>query len=104
MSKSYNKLVRDGIPQIIKESGRKCDTRKLSDNEYNEALLNKVIEEIEEFRISNNEEELADIYEVLDALIKFKGFEPLHIDYLKMKKRKSRGSFNDKIFLEKVEE
>ena len=104
MRKLYNKLVRDDVPQIIKESGRKCKTRNLSDDEYQEALLNKIIEEVEEFRVSGAEEELADIYEVMDNLIEFLGYEPMHIDYLKMKKKESRGTFKERIFLEEVEE
>ncbi len=104
MKKLYNKLVRDDVPQIIKESGRKCKTRTLSDDEFQEALLNKILEEVEEFRVSNSEEELADIYEVMDNLIEFLGYEPMHIDYLKMKKKESRGSFKERVFLEQVEE
>ena len=104
MKKLYNKLVRDGVPQKIKESGRKCTTSTLSDEEYKEALLNKILEEVEEFRVSGAEEELADIYEVMDNLIEFLGYEPMHIDYLKMKKKDSRGSFKERVFLEQVEE
>ncbi|MPW27271.1 hypothetical protein GC105_16005 [Alkalibaculum sp. M08DMB] len=104
MKKQYNKLVRDGVPQIIIESGRQCKTRTLSDQEYKEALLTKIVEEVEEFRTSNSEEELADIYEVLDSLIEFLQYEPMHIDYLKMKKKENRGSFKDRIFLEDVVE
>ena len=104
MRKLYNKLVRDDVPQIIKESGRKCKTRNLSDDEYQEALLNKIIEEVEEFRASGAEEELADIYEVMDNLIAFLGYEPMHIDYLKMKKKENRGAFKERVFLEEVEE
>lgn len=104
MKKLYNKLVRDGVPQLIKESGRECKVRTLPDHEFQEALLNKIIEEVEGFRESQAEEELADIYEVMETLIDFLGFEPMHIDYLKMKKKDSRGSFVERVFLEEVEE
>ena len=104
MKKLYNKLVRDGVPQLIVESGRECKVRTLPDNEFQEALLNKIIEEVEGFRESQAEEELADIYEVMETLIEFLGFERMHIDYLKMKKKDSRGSFVERVFLEEVEE
>ena len=40
----------------------------------------------------------------MDNLIEFLGYEPMHIDYLKMKKKDSRGSFKERVFLEQVEE
>jgi len=104
MKKTYNKLVRDKIPELIKESGRKPTTKILNDEEYFKALIDKVIEEIEEYRESGNEEELADVFEVLDNIVKFKDYEPMHIDYLKMKKKEARGTFDQRIFLEEVED
>jgi predicted house-cleaning noncanonical NTP pyrophosphatase (MazG superfamily) len=34
MRKEYNKLVRDRIPEIIRESGRECAVEVMSDSEY----------------------------------------------------------------------
>lgn len=104
MKTTYNKLVRDKVPQLIEESGRTHKSRILNDDEYFKALIDKVIEEIEEYRESGNEEELADVFEVLDSLVKFKDYEPMHIDYLKMKKKEKRGTFDGRVFLEEVEE
>lgn len=100
----YNKLVRDKIPQLIEESGRKQTSRVLNEDEYFNALIDKIVEEIEEFRASGNEEEIADVYEALDCLVKFKEYEPMHIDYIRLIKREARGSFLDRILLEEVEE
>ena len=58
----YNKLVRDRIPELIEESGRKQISRTLNEDEYEQALMDKIVEEIEEYRVSKNEEEIADIY------------------------------------------
>ncbi|MBK5246274.1 MAG: nucleoside triphosphate pyrophosphohydrolase [Peptostreptococcaceae bacterium] len=104
MKITYNKLTRDNIPQIIEESGRKQTSRIMNEEEYEEALINKVIEEIDEYRISKNEEEIADIYEVLDCLIELKNYEPMHIDYLQLIKREARGSFKKRILLQEVED
>lgn len=104
MNRSYNKLVRDRIPELIQESGRKSTSRILSESEYFDALIDKVIEEIEEYRISGNEEELADVYEVLDCLVELKGYEPMHIDYLQLIRREARGSFKDKVLLIDVDD
>ncbi len=104
MKRAYNKLVRDNIPQLIKESGRKCTSRILDEKEYYDALLDKIVEEIEEYRISGNEEELADVYEVLDCLVQLKEYEPMHIDYLQLIRREKRGSFKDRVLLIDVED
>lgn len=63
----YNKLVRDRIPEIIENSGKKFTTRILGDNEYINELKKKLVEEMEEYQqTETNEdalEELADILE-----------------------------------------
>jgi predicted house-cleaning noncanonical NTP pyrophosphatase (MazG superfamily) len=99
MKNQFNKLVRDRIPALIEESGRTQRSRVMDEAEYRDALLNKVVEEIEEFRLKENEEEIADIYEALDCLVRLKGFEPMHIDYIQLVKREARGSYNDRILL-----
>jgi predicted house-cleaning noncanonical NTP pyrophosphatase (MazG superfamily) len=104
LKRSYNKLVRDKIPQLIKESGRSCTSRILNEKEYFDALLDKIVEEIEEYRISGNEEELSDVYEVLDCLVELKEYEPLHLDYLQLIRREQRGSFKDRVLLLDVED
>ena len=104
MKMKYNKLVRDRIHELIEESGRKQISRTLNEDEYEQALMDKIVEEIEEYRVSKNEEEIADIYEVLDCLVKLKDYEPMHIDYLRLIKREARGSFHKRILLEEVED
>lgn len=104
MRKNYNKLIRDKIPELIEERGRQVSTKKLSEDEYLQALIDKIVEEINDYRSSENEEEIADIYEVLDCLVELKEYEPMHIDYLRMKKRDAQGSYKDRILLEYVEE
>lgn len=104
MNHTYNKLVRDKIPQLIEESGRRYNSRILEEKEYFDALIDKVIEEIEEYRISGLEEEIADVYEALDCLIEFKEYEPMHLDYLQLIRKEARGSFKEKILLIDVED
>ena len=60
MKYTYNKLVRDRIPECIdKQEGRKAKYRILNDDEYIESLNKKLIEESHEFgypilKIPNN--------------------------------------------------
>lgn len=44
----YQKLVRDNIPAIIEKNGETCVTRKLTDKEYEDALAEKLQEEVKE--------------------------------------------------------
>ena len=51
----YNKLVRDKIPEIIKESGRNCTTEILSDTDYLRMLDEKLDEELTEYHQDTGE-------------------------------------------------
>ena len=53
----YNKLVRNRIPQIIEESGKRCETEILSNERYLEMLDKKLDEELAEYQIEKNIEE-----------------------------------------------
>jgi len=100
MEKIYNKLVRDKIPQIIKAEGRIPVTTTCSN--YKQALINKLYEEIEEFKQTSSPEELADIYEILLWLSKECNTSIRKVMQIARKKRKHRGGFSRKIFLIKV--
>ena len=49
MKKTYNKLVRDKIPEIIKETGAQCEYHVATGEDLKQALYNKLTEEINEF-------------------------------------------------------
>ena len=100
----YNKLVRDKIPEVIQENeGKNTKIRILNDEEYLKELNIKLKEEVEEYLASGEIEELADIEEVLRALVEIKGKSLEEFDNLRLSKVEIRGAFKDKIFLESVE-
>ena len=68
MSNKPRKLVRDNIPQIIRDSGQASETRILSQDEKRRALLDKLIEEATELRDDPGIAERADVAEVLKEL------------------------------------
>ena len=72
--KVYNKLVRDKIPEIIEADGKTCKTHILSDDEYLAALETKLNEEVAEYQIDKNLEEMADVLEVLRAICVARGY------------------------------
>ena len=68
--KTYNKLVRDRIPEIIAKNGQIAEVNVLSNEEYLLHLEMKLDEEVGEYHRDKNLEELADILEVVFALAK----------------------------------
>ena len=99
---SYNKLVRDKIPEIIRNNGEEPITRVLSDDEYKIELEKKLKEELNETLSSSGSErieELADMLEVMICIAKLEGKTLDDIIFECDKKREKRGSFNEKIYL-----
>jgi len=95
----YNKLVRDKIPEIIASNGGKAEFRVLSDDEYRTFLEAKLDEEVAEFHMDNNVEELADILEVVYALASANGCTREKLLEVYQKKHDDRGGFEKKILL-----
>jgi predicted house-cleaning noncanonical NTP pyrophosphatase (MazG superfamily) len=102
MTVIYNKLVRDKIPTIIEADGKKATTRILEETEYLNELIKKLDEELAEFKIDVNVEELADLQEVLLALAVAIGASKEELERVRADKAAKRGAFNQKIFLEEV--
>lgn len=107
MSKVYNKLVRDKIPEIIKNNNENPITRILDDEEYIKELLKKFDEECMEVKNASNSEELleeaSDVLEILISLIETNNYSLEELLNMRNKKKEKRGGFKNKIFLEKVE-
>ena len=106
MEKVYNKLVRDKIPEIIKNNNGEPITRVLDDIEYKQELEKKLYEEYLEVLDSNNFEdrieELADMLEIIKALSKLENKTLEDIIEVANQKQIKRGGFEEKIYLEKV--
>ncbi|RCW77028.1 nucleoside triphosphate pyrophosphohydrolase [Saliterribacillus persicus] len=105
---TYNKLVRDFIPQIIEKAGKQYSTKVLDTDDYKAALRTKLGEEIEEYLSAENDqeslEELADLLEVVYAITKTHGSSMEDVEEIRQQKKEKRGGFNDKIFLIEVED
>ncbi len=97
MGESYNKLVRDNVPEILISKGLKFEERIATPEEFEEELIKKLGEEINEFQIEGDIEELADIIEVIEALKEI----PRYKDVLTIRdqKRKERGGFDKRLIL-----
>lgn len=101
----YNKLVRDKIPQEINNiKGRKANYKVLNDIEYIQELDRKLFEEANEFVEEHSIEELADLVEVITAIMKVKNISIEEVKKAGEIKNNKKGKFEDKIYLIDVEE
>lgn len=90
----YHKLIRDKIPEIYVAKGREISYHDAaSDEEYWAALKYKLQEEMDEFGRDPTEEKLADVYEVLDAILEFRSLDHELVREVKGMKRNKLGGF-----------
>lgn len=101
---TYNKLIRDKIPEIISASGKKANCRILSKDEYIKELDQKLDEECAEYQTDKNIEELADILEVIYAIAEARGYSATELERIRLEKSEKCGGFSQRIFLENVED
>lgn len=103
-TKIYSKLVRDRIPEIIEVGGKICVTEILSGERYIEMLDMKLNEELSEYQESKSLEELADLLEVMRAVINARGWSWEQLEQIRREKAAKRGGFEKKILLKEVRE
>lgn len=98
----YRKLIRDKIPEIIKESGKTPITEIVEGEDLLKLLNYKLNEEIDEYNSSEEVEELVDIVEVVYAILKFKDISLEEFEAIRVEKKDKRGAFDKGIMLKKV--
>ncbi len=98
-----NKLIRDRIPEIIKANRQTPIIYIANDNLYYSKLLEELVEETREYLQSHNPEELIDILEVIYAIAKTKNLTKEDLERLRLEKIIERGSFDNKMILERIE-
>jgi predicted house-cleaning noncanonical NTP pyrophosphatase (MazG superfamily) len=95
------KLVRDRIPEIIRQNGGNPQVRTATGSELDELIRHKIVEESQELLDSGVDEEIADILEALEALLVHRSIDRTAIEDIRLKKRQERGGF-DKGFILKM--
>ncbi|ELZ09885.1 hypothetical protein A6E15_01290 [Natrinema saccharevitans] len=103
MGREFDKLVRDEIPVVIKQNGEKPVTSRVTGEDYSDRLVEKLEEEVDEYRESRSLEELADILEVVHAIRKRKGVSVDELNEKRAQKAEQRGRFDEGVVLERVE-
>lgn len=100
----YNKLIRDRIPEIIESSGKKAIVEKVQGEELLNLLNKKLQEELNEYKESGEVEELADLVEVVQAILDYKNVTLEEFNKIRETKNEFRGSFKEGLLLIEVVE
>lgn len=102
---SYEKLVRDKIPEIIRSNGEEPEIRILSDEEYKQELEKKLLEEYHEVLDATGASRIEELADMLEVMISLAALEEKTLDDIIAvadKKREKRGGFKEKIYLKSV--
>lgn len=98
-----NKLWRDKAPALMEVLGSVIHIKQLTDAEYDAALRLKLAEETAEVCAKNDTqgltEELADLYEVIDALCALHSISKETLLEIQTKKRNERGGFYNRAYV-----
>jgi len=98
----YDKLVRDRIPEILEKKNKDFVAYRVADGDYFLYLKRKLREEVDEFLESPSVHELADVYEVLSALLKDMDYTMADVRRERVLKTEERGAFDDRWILAEV--
>jgi predicted house-cleaning noncanonical NTP pyrophosphatase (MazG superfamily) len=105
---TYNKLIRDSIPEIITADNAIPKISILSDTQFTLALKQKVVEEAMELLETKSRDdvlnELSDILELVETILLDHKITKEEIEEKKLSKRNKRGGFTERLFLEYVDE
>lgn len=101
----YHKLVRDKIPNIIRDNGEVPIVKILDYDQYKEELEKKLMEECQEVLDATGYDrimELADLLEVMISLSELENKTLDDINFAREQKKNERGGFSERLFLEDV--
>lgn len=97
------KLIRDHIPELMSQPDTILDVVTLDHAAHVEALKKKLQEEALEVVLASTKmevmEEIADVKEVLDALMKKLDISPDELEEIKLAKNTKKGGFNKGVYL-----
>jgi predicted house-cleaning noncanonical NTP pyrophosphatase (MazG superfamily) len=100
---TYGKLIRDRIPEILKAEGLRYEVARLDDEAFRAALVAKLLEEAGEAAGAGDADalarELADLYEVIDAVLELHGLDRDVVRALQAQRREERGGFAERLEL-----
>lgn len=107
----FDKLVRDKLPDILRDTGVTVYMRIMEQEEYLKRLKDKLFEEAKEVinaccnntDVNHLKEEFADVLEVIHALGNIYGLSIDKIEEQRIAKKQIRGGFEDRIYIDYIE-
>lgn len=102
--KRYHKLVHDCVPEIIENNRKIHGSKTLSQEEYLHLLDKKMDEKLAEYQKSKSPEALADLLDVIQAVVKARGWTPEELEHVRSDRMAKRGGFEKKILLKGIKE
>lgn len=101
------KLVRDNIPESLKNKGIESNISIINDEDFFEKLKCKLNEEVEEVLEAKTHEDLieefADVIEVIKAMCSAKNISMEEVEKKRVEKSNIKGAFNKKIYVSCVD-
>ena len=102
MRKNYNKLIRDKIPEIIAKTGKVFKVEIMNKEDYQKALLHKLVEEANEAQKADKNKlviELVDLLEAIDSIMEEFEISETDVLNIKVERREERGGFKNRLRL-----
>jgi len=100
---TYNKLVRDKIPEIIEANGSVAEIKTLSREELLGHLKRKILEEgqelVESEKLEDTKKEMADVLEIIRSLAEELDVPMSDIEGLMNDRAEKRGRFKNRTYL-----
>lgn len=107
MKKDYNKLVRDHLPEMLKEKGVNIEFEVLNNKEFSEKLVEKFREEVDEFSNTKTDrllDQIVDLLEVIYAIAEHRGITESEVEFMRQLKKKRSGGFRKRIMVKTITE
>jgi len=103
----FDKLIRDKILEMMLSTDCIVHDKKLKGPELITALKNKLLEEAHEVAATKSvdelKEELADLMEVISAILSIHKLDPAEIEKIRETKNLQKGGFTQGIFVSSIE-
>jgi len=99
---TYNRLVRDRIPEIIELMGNVAIWHELDEEAFQKALQSEIVRTSQQFANSDSLEALSDLLETVDAWLDLHGLTMEEVARARAERRKRCGAYDRRTFLECV--